>query len=149
MMAWRMSDSSPDDSPTLSVRPLEIGKEADVDVWRIGWVIANFGSKQAEIFEAWLPHGRFRGDREAFSPSRVVAAGESTLFYSVVRCSAEPGEIVENAFLILRVGFRAREWRVFTRLRIERTSLDSIELAVEKVTVHPVGFLSEKEGRWR
>ena len=148
-MAWRMSDYSPDDSATLSIRPLEICKEAEVDVWRIGWQVANLGGKQVEIVEAWLPHGRFRAEREPFSPPLVLDAGESTLVYSRVRCSAEPGEIVENAFLILRAGFGARDWRVFSRLRVERTGLDSIGLTVEKVTAHPVGFLSGKEGRWR
>jgi hypothetical protein len=97
----------------------------DVDACRrdasrcsVRWRITNLGRQWLRLEDAWIPHGRFRGDGHV--PLSVeIAPGQSTRLELTVSASEPPGTIVENAFLILRVRTTAGAWRVFARMRIE------------------------------
>jgi hypothetical protein len=52
--------------------------------------------------------------------------------------------VVENAFLILRVLWRDRPWRIFARLRVVVDQHGVPENRTEVVTTQPVGFSSPR-----
>src|SRR5438093_9415902 len=71
--------------------------------WRVAWLIANDANEPIWLDDAWVPHGRFRGDGHVPLSLTVEPGGSVRLELSVA--SAEPaGTVVENAFLILRMG---------------------------------------------
>src|SRR5688572_15055586 len=108
-------------APELSITPVAI-ERAGESSWRIRWEIANLSRGPVELVEVWLPHSGFNAARHVLEPSRTLLPRETVIFETGVRCSAQPGEIVENAFVILRVGSDGREWRVFARLRVTGVS---------------------------
>jgi len=86
--------------------------------WTCTWVLLNDGASCVELTDAWIPHGRFRGDGRI--PLAVeIAPGATHPLQFVVTADEAPGTVVENAFLILRVRMQETSWRVFIRLRIE------------------------------
>ena len=99
----------------LSARPL--GSHC----WSIAWQLT--ADPPLAIDGVWLPHSRFRAEEIAFSPPATL-----DVFETSVLCDAGPGEVIDNAFLILRAGRR----RIFVRLRIEMAS--SPQAIVESIT---------------
>ena len=97
----------------------------------MGWRVLNPDSSDVVIESAWLPHGRFRGREVAFAPPLVVARGDGVVFELEVRCPAEPGTVVENGFLILRLSSGER---VFARVRVTIGADGRPEVVVESVT---------------
>jgi hypothetical protein len=93
------------------------------------WRVRNDGPDQLSLEDAWIPHGRFRGDGHI--PLRVVIEpGTSGLLDFSVAADEPPGTVVENAFLILRAG----AWRLFARTRVEFDNLARPVPMVETVT---------------
>ena len=82
------------------------------------------------IHSAWLPHSRFRGDECAFDPPLIVPAAGEARFESRL---AWDGQLVENAFLILRAG----TIRVFARLRVPAGAAP--QAIVEAITTSAAG----------
>src|SRR5689334_15308978 len=82
--------------------------------WHVQWRIGNPDANSAEIVSAWLPHGGFRSAEWQLQPPLVVPAGGDAVLHSYVACSDQPGTVVENAFLILRL----TDQRLFFRLRV-------------------------------
>ena len=110
--------------PRLRVEPLA------VDRWRI----TNDGDASVRLVETWLPHGRFRGAVRRHD--RAIAPGESVPLELPVVTAGAPHEVVENAFLILRL----EGWRILARLRI-RFDEDAVPRAeVVDVSSQRAGF---------
>jgi hypothetical protein len=108
-------------------------REGAGDRWNLGVEVANDGSKPITLEEAWIPHGRFRGDgRQALSES--VAPGASASLEFVVRADEPAGTVVENAFLILRARINDSAWRIFSRMRVEFAEDGAPMPIVESVT---------------
>lgn len=84
----------------------------------MGWYVHNCGAGPLRILATWLPHGRFRGEREDLAPPVEVRPDERIHFVFSVACGEPPGTVVENAFIILRVVWRDAPWLVFARLGI-------------------------------
>jgi len=61
-----------------------------------------------------------------------------------VACREPAGTVVENAFLILRVLWRERLWRIFTRLRVIFDQHSVPENSTVVITTQPVGFSSPR-----
>jgi hypothetical protein len=57
-----------------------------------------------------------------------------------VACGEPAGTVVENAFLILRVLWGDRPWRIFARLRVVFDQHGVPENSTEVITTQPVGF---------
>jgi hypothetical protein len=127
-------------APQLQVTPVGIAVEPECGVLHVRWQLANPTAAPLELVDSWLPHGRFFAERQAFQPPLTLPAGARGIVERSVRCVAEPGEVIENAFLILRVRWCGQPWRVLARLRVERLVPDSVVVAVEAVTTQPVGF---------
>jgi hypothetical protein len=64
-----------------------------------------------------------------------------------VACREPAGTVVENAFLILRVLWRERPWRIFARLRVVFDQHSVPENSTEVITTQPVGFSSAQVSR--
>jgi hypothetical protein len=100
----------------------------------VAWLIANDANEPIWLNDAWVPHGRFRGDGHVPLSLTVEPGGSVRLELSVA--SAEPaGTVVENAFLILRMASGGQAWRVFARMRIEFDATGRPLPIVENVTV--------------
>lgn len=98
--------------------------------WLVSWWVTNEGEEPLRIEDAWIPHGRFRGDGHVALNAEVLP-GASHVLELRVTAVEPPGTVVENAFLILR----ARGWRIFARLRVEFDAASTICPVVEQVTV--------------
>jgi len=95
----------------------------------VTWRVVNVSDGRVAIVEAWVPHGRFRG--EGHLPLNVVIApGASHLLEIAVNAREEPGTIVENAFLILRTDM----CRVFARMSVPFDGTGRPRPVVEAVT---------------
>jgi hypothetical protein len=86
--------------------------------WLVSWQIWNDGPQPLALDEAWIPHGKFRGDGHV-TLSQQVAPGASVPLTLRVAASEAPGTVVENTFLILRVSSAGKTTRIFSRMRIE------------------------------
>jgi len=89
--------------------------------WSISWQLIS--DEPLAIDSLWLPHSRFRAEEIDFSPPATPDTVDTPIF-----CDASPGEVIDNAFLILRAGRR----RIFVRLRIEMSSFP--RAVVEAIT---------------
>ena len=98
--------------------------------WACTWMVHNDGASSVELTDAWIPHGRFRGDGRI--PLAVeVAPGATHALQFVLTAAEAPGTVVENAFLILRVRMQGTSRRVFIRMRIE-FDLSAVPIPVVK-----------------
>ena len=129
-------DGSP--APSLSISIDRCKTELPGKLIEVGWLLQNRGSEPLELEESWLPHGQFRGERQAFEPPISLGPQGTLMHTRKVDVGAATGSVVENAFLILRVRWRGKPWRIFVRIRAGVTQNRSIEPIVELVTVSPV-----------
>ena len=97
-----------------------------------------------QLLEAWLPHGRFRAEAVPLTGHPPLAAGTSVRLAFTVRFDEPHGELVENAFVILRVRWRNEEWRVLARLAVTADADGSPLASTELTTTHPVGFSQQE-----
>ena len=148
MISARMSEDAEGSIPRLSITRAASSGTPDSEIWEISWRVANLTREPLEIVEGWLPRGRFYSKKEAFAPPIILSAVDNVLLSREVRCLVEPGEVIENAFLILGGLFRDHLWRVLTRLRVEREASGAVRPVIEAVTAHPVGFALPLKDPW-
>jgi hypothetical protein len=110
--------------------------------WLCTWRIQNLCQEPLQLLAAGLPHSRFRSEEQELSPAPNLLTGQSARLALVVACCEPTGTVVENAFLILRVQWRERPWRIFARLRVVFDQHSVPENSTEVVTTQPVGFSS-------
>ncbi|HLG69522.1 MAG TPA: hypothetical protein VK009_03755 [Chloroflexota bacterium] len=122
--------------PLLEIVQLSATAEAP-GLSRVMWRIGNRGSEPVELASIWLPHGQFRSEERGLSVA--LAAGESCELATSVRFVAEPGEVVENGFVILTVRSADETWQVFARLRITAEPDRQPQAEVERITVQREG----------
>jgi hypothetical protein len=97
--------------------------------WRITFRLLNDAASRVVVSDAWLPHGRFRGDGH-IGVHIAVLPGEARALDLLVTAREDPGTVVENAFLILRTS----AGRVFARMRVAFGADGVPRPAVEAVT---------------
>lgn len=126
-------------SPSISV--LQTGPASGgPGAWDVAFAVRNEDEEPIELLEAWLPHGRFRAEAVPLTAQPPLASGASARLGFTVGFDEPPGELVENAFVILRVRWQGREWRVLTRLAVTADADGSPVASTELITFHPVGF---------
>ena len=126
-------------SPSISV--LQAGRASgEPGAWQVAFEVWNTGDGPVELLEAWLPHGRFRAEAVPLTTQPPLASGAGTRLEFTVRFEEPPGELVENAFVILRVRWQDEEWRVLTRLTVTADADSSPLASTELITTQPVGF---------
>jgi len=104
--------------------------------WHVRWQVANVCNGPVVLEDAWVPHGRFRGDGHVLLDAAISPGGWHVLELGV-SASEPPGTVVDNAFLILRLRGQRETWRVFARMRIQ-FSAASVLPVIEAVTVQAV-----------
>ena len=109
-------------------------------LWVIGWRIQNLGHQPLRLLAAHLPHSRFRSGETKLGLLPTMLPGENARVELSVACTQPPGSAVENVFLIVRVLWRERPWRIFARLRVVCDEEGTPETTTEVVTTQPVGF---------
>ncbi len=123
--------------PRLDVAAAAV-RAAGAGEWVITWRLRNDGPEPVLLRETWLPHGKFRGDRRSVERSLVP---RETADLELPVCFTEaPGSVVENCFLILRVGSGDEEWRVLARVRVTAEAGGAPSIAREVVTAQRAGF---------
>jgi hypothetical protein len=110
--------------------------------WLCIWRIQNLNQEPLQLLSAGLPHSRFRSAEQELSPAPELIPGESAQLTLAVACLEPAGTVVENAFLILRVLWRERLWRIFARLRVIFDQHNVPENSTVVITTQPVGFSS-------
>jgi hypothetical protein len=124
--------------PQARVEQIWRGPQLPDGRWPMAWRVTNVGDQAWEIAEAWLPHGRFRCERQDYTPSLVVRSGDGVQLEFPVRWLEEPGTVVENAFVILRVALHEETWRIFARLTAVADDQGAPNTRTELVTVQRV-----------
>jgi hypothetical protein len=127
-------------APSLSVvrvtcQPVSGGAQHPGDAmrWACTWLLHNSGSEPLYLEDAWIPHGKFRGDSR-FPVDTEIGPGASHSLDCAVTADEAPGTSVENAFLILRVHIGGAAWRIFVRMRIEFDASAVPNPVVETIT---------------
>ena len=108
--------------------------------WQFAWRVTNTGEDDVSLESVWFPHGKFRGAERPLEPSRTLPPGSATTLERVVACAGEPGDEVENAFLIMHLNWTGHPWRIFARLRIIFDDQSRPRSVTELITTQPVGF---------
>jgi len=85
----------------VTIDVVSVDPESVPGRWRVTWLIRNGASAPLALEEAWIPHGRFRGDGHV-ALDAVLSPGASTRLSFSVAAEEPPRTVVENAFLILR-----------------------------------------------
>jgi hypothetical protein len=115
--------------------------------WLCTWRIQNLCQEPLQLLSAGLPHSRFRSEEQELSPAPELLPGESAQLTLAVACREPAGTVVENAFLILRVLWRERLWRIFARLRVIFDQHSVPENRTVVITTQPVGFSSPRASK--
>jgi hypothetical protein len=105
--------------------------------WQTTWLIANEDDQPLRLEEAWVPHGRFRGNGHVTLVTDIPV-GESRRLALDVMAAEPPRTVVENAFLILRLTRANQSWRVFARMRIEFDAQSEPLPIVESITAQSI-----------
>jgi hypothetical protein len=97
--------------------------------WRVTWLVHNDGAAPLRLDDAWVPHGRFRGEGHVPLDMRVEPGGVARLELNVWASEAA-GSVVDNAYLILRTP----AWRYFARMHVSFDADGKPAPVVETVT---------------
>ena len=115
--------------------------------WLCTWHLQNLGQETLQLCSAGLPHSRFRGEEQDLSLAPELLPGERAQLTLAVACCEPAGTVVENAFLILKVLWRERLWRIFARLRVIFDQQSRPETSTVVITTQPVGFSSPEASK--
>lgn len=126
--------------PQVLVEQASRGAGPTPDRWLVAWHIWNLGQQPLQLLAGRLPHSRFRSEERELDPRPKLLPGESARLEFAVACSELPETVVENAFLILRVLWLEKPWRILARLRVVFDEQGGPQTTTEVVTVQPVGF---------
>ena len=130
--------ASKDEPPAVGVSIVSAQPNQHTSQYAVAWQITNSGLQAIELEESWLPHGKFRGARQAFEPHLILPAGATGLHQRMVDVIVMPGGVVENAFLILQARCQGELWRIFVRMRVEAPADRNARPIVEAITASPV-----------
>ncbi len=108
--------------------------------WRVAFDVCNAGEGPVELIECWLPHGQFRAESVTLTERSPVQPGETVRLGIDVAFDEAPGGRVENGFVILRVRWQGRMWRVLTRMSVTADSDGAPRASSDLTTAHPIGF---------
>jgi hypothetical protein len=106
----------------------------------VAWTIENASAEVMQIEEAWVPHGRFRAERERYDPPLQLVPGEMARLDFNVAFDEKPGVEVENAFVIVRVLWRDEAWRIFARLTVGAEDDGAPQPRIELISAQHVEF---------
>jgi hypothetical protein len=124
---------TPVDPPRVRIEVAACRPAASVGRWRVTWTVHNDSSDVLSLEEAWVPHGRFRGDGHV-PVVAALAPGERYDLSLEVTSAEAPGTVVENAYLIVRAALGMTPVRLFARMRVVFDQHAQAQPAVETLT---------------
>ena len=135
--------SAPDlpgaDSPNLAVESLSCRPSAQPGSWVCGWRVTNLGETGAEIRAVWLPHDQFLSENREYQPPLLVESQGSVDLEIPVDCREPAGSTIDNAFVILRLEYYQRDWRIFARQEVKLDEKGVPQAMCRSVTWQPAG----------
>ena len=134
-----------DIGPRVNVEQASRHAGSSADLWVMGWRIENLGANPIQLLTARLPHSRFRSGETELKGCPRLLPGENVRLELSVTCRESPGNVVENAFLILHALWLERPWRILARLRVVFDEKGAPETVTELVTTQAVGFSKAQE----
>ncbi len=134
-----ISNQSDNAGPALDVRQRRV-QLVRPGLWGVTFDVMNRGAETATLLVAWLPHGNFHAQERSLAGTPPLAPGDSTGLSFDVSFGEVEGAKVENAFVILRVGWRGEEWRVLSRFTVAAGVGGEPQASPENVMAHRVGF---------
>ncbi len=126
--------------PQVLVEQISQSAGPTPDRWLVTWQIQNLGEQPLRLLVGWLPHSRFRSQEQELTPTPRLLPGESARLEFSVACGEPPGTVVKNAFLILRVLWLEKPWRILARLRVVFNQEGEPRTTPEVMTVQSIGF---------
>jgi hypothetical protein len=132
--------NEPIPAPQIEVKQISALRDLTPDRWILTWEIRNLSPAPLAILAARLPHGQFRSLEQELSPAQTISPHQSAQLECAVECREEPGSVVENAFIILRVLRLDQPWRIFVRLRVTFDAAAVPHSVTEIVTAQQIGF---------
>lgn len=132
-------------SPHLRVEQASANRSSIADGWKIVWSIENSGEQPLHILGGRLPHSQFRCEEQELPRAlELPPKGRAEVEFPVT-CKLAPGSTIENAFLILRILWSEKPWRVLARLRVHLDGHGRPRCATEVITAHQIGFSARGE----
>jgi len=128
------------EKPSIEVEQAGQSRRERPGPWVFRWRVENKTEKAMRLLSVRVPHGKFKAEERRFLPPGKIAVRDSFIFDMPVDCEEPPDTIIENAFLILLVGWRENQGRVFVRLRIAVDHRGRPQTVTESITVQRVGF---------
>ncbi len=130
--------------PRAAIEPAGYQPGPDPGRWRVSWRIRNQGTAALQLLDAHIPHHRFHAGHQPLAGA--LPPGDSTRIELDITHGAQTGDIIDNAFLIVRVAQAGMEWRVFARLRVTIGPDGEPDNTCQVTLTQPVG-VAEREMR--
>jgi len=121
--------------PPVRIRVNSCARGSTNACWRVGWRLTNLLREPLLLQDAWVPHGRFRGEGHIALHTSLAAGADHDLALNVLADEA-PGTVVENAFLIVQMRSATQGWRVFARMKVVFGDVPTP--TIEAVTAQPL-----------
>lgn len=131
--------------PHLRVEQASANRSSIAGGWKIVWSVENSGEQPLHILGGRLPHGQFRSEERDFPRILDLLPNQRAEVEFPVACKAAPGSTIENAFLILRILWSQKPWRVLARLRVHLDEQGRPRCVTEVITAHQIGFSARGE----
>ena len=113
------------------------------NLWKVTWSIHNLADSPLTILAARLPHGKFRGKEIQLKRPLDLEPNGTGYLELEAQCDEAPGNVIENAFLIMRVVWVANEWLLLARFRVFINTDGTLSTTTERITAQLVGFSSD------
>ena len=125
-------------APRVTLDPIDAARATGDATWRVTWRLANDGPSELRIATVGAPHSRFRApDRDW---TLALAPGSAAELALEIRCDAQPGSEIENAFVIVTADHEGATWRILARLRVREDAAGVPRPVTERIDVQEVGF---------
>ncbi len=130
--------------PRATIEPAGYQPGSDPGRWRVSWRIRNHGEAAFQLLDAHIPHHGFHAGHQPLTGA--LPPGEGARIELAIAHSAQTGDVIDNAFLIVRVAQAGMEWRVFARLRVTIGPEGEPDNTCQVTLTQPVG-VAEREIR--
>jgi hypothetical protein len=127
-------------APRITVEQSGLARLDEPGRWHITWQIHNLEREGITLRAARLPHGKFKSEERIFEKGLAVPGGANATVEFSVNCQGAPGDVVDNAFLLIEIDWLQDAWRVFVRFQVVFDEAAEPVTQTELITAQRVGF---------
>lgn len=124
--------------PEVSIEPAGYKRTAEPGRWRVSWRLRNLDDEPLYLIDAKSPHHDFRSEETPLAV--VLPPTGSSIIELLVAHEKQAPNVIDNAFLIVRMSRDGQEWRAFYRLLVTFGADGEPKNSGQVTGVHPVGF---------